>query len=250
MEINGGDINITKSYEGIESSVITINDGNLHILASDDGINVAGGNDGSSTNGRPGQNNFNTSSNSYLYINGGYVTVDASGDGLDSNGSIKITNGTVLVNGPTSSGNGALDYDGSFTMTGGFLVAAGSSGMAQAPDQASTQYSAMVTFDSSMSAGTMIHIETDKGEDVLSFTPTKEYQTVVLCSPNLKNGSTYNVYYGGSSSGTNKDGLYSDGTYTTGTKFESFTVSDTVTTIGTANTRGMGGGGGNRKFGK
>lgn len=250
MEINGGDINIKKSYEGIESAVITINTGNIHIISSDDGINIAGGNDASSTNGRPGQNNINTSSNNYLNINGGYVSVDANGDGLDSNGSIKITDGTVLVNGPASNGNGALDYDGSFVMTGGLLIAAGSSGMAQAPDTSSTQYSAMVNFSSTMSAGTMVHIQNAEGKEILSFVPTKEYQTVVLCSPEIKSDSAYDVYYEGSSTGTNKDGLYSGGTYTGGTKFDSFTVSSIVTNVGTVNNRGMGGGGGNRKFGK
>lgn len=251
LTINGGDINLTKSYEGIESAVITVNDGNLHIVASDDGVNVAGGNDSSSTNGRPGQNNFEASSTNYLYINGGYITVDASGDGLDSNGSIKMTNGTVLVSGPTNSGNGALDYNGSFQMTGGFLAAAGSSGMAQAPGTSSTQYSVMANFSSALPAGTMVHIETADGQDILSFTPTKEYQTVVLCSPQLTKGSTYNIYSGGSSTGTAKDGLYTGGTYSGGTKFESFTVSDIVTTVGTVtNKGGMGGGGGNRSFGK
>ena len=94
LEINGGDIHITDSYEGIESAIITINDGNIHILASDDGINVAGGKDGSGMNpalgagGRPGrgpgQDAFSTASGNYfLYIHGGYVVVEASGDGID-----------------------------------------------------------------------------------------------------------------------------------------------------------------------
>ncbi|MGA1826037.1 MAG: hypothetical protein ACMUIP_15385 [bacterium] len=70
IEINNAYINITKSYEGIESAIITINDGDIHIVSSDDKINVVGGNDGSSINGRPGQNNFTLSGNQYLSING------------------------------------------------------------------------------------------------------------------------------------------------------------------------------------
>ncbi|MFT9497334.1 carbohydrate-binding domain-containing protein, partial [Anaerosolibacter sp.] len=140
VKIDGGKINITKSYEGIEGTEVTIGGGEIHVTASDDGINVAGGNDGSAVNGRPGENNFGPSENTELTINGGYISVDSSGDGLDANGSIYMSGGTVLVNGPTAGNNGALDYDRTFEMTGGFLIAAGSSGMAQAPSEESTQY--------------------------------------------------------------------------------------------------------------
>lgn len=92
IKINGGTIDITKSYEGIESSCIEIEGGKISVIASDDGINVSGGNDGSSTSGRPGQNNFNdvSDSNRKLSINGGEIFVSSEGDGLDSNGAIYI----------------------------------------------------------------------------------------------------------------------------------------------------------------
>jgi hypothetical protein len=232
LQIDGGDISIAKSYEAIESAVVTINDGNIHLVASDDGINVVGGVDGSSINGRPGQNNFATSGNNYLYIYGGYIAIDAAGDGLDINGSINMTGGVVIINGPTRNDNGALDYLGTFEITGGFLVAVGSSGMAEAPGASSTQYSVMLNLSSSLSAGTMVHIGTEDGEEILTFVPTRAYQSVVLSSPELKNGSTYVAYSGGSSSGTATDGLYSDGTYTAGTEITSFAISSTVTTVG------------------
>lgn len=77
ITINNGDINISKSYEGIESSKININGGNINLVASDDGINIAGGKDSSSINGRPGQNNFSSNSNQILTINDGYIVVDS-----------------------------------------------------------------------------------------------------------------------------------------------------------------------------
>jgi hypothetical protein len=243
LEINGGDISITKCYEGIESAVITINDGNIHLVASDDGINAVSGNDGAPImGGRPGQDNFNSSGNNNLYINGGYIAIDSLGDGLDINGSINMTGGAVIISGPTSNANGALDYLGAFKITGGFLVAAGSSGMAQAPSTSSTQYSVMVNLSSSQSANAMVHIETNDGEGVLTFVPTKAYQSVVLCSPELENGSTYIVYSGGNSTGTVTDGLYSGGTYTAGTQITSFTISSIVTTIGSPSGGFPGGG--------
>lgn len=234
LGINGGSIDITKSYEGIESAAITIQDGTLHIIASDDGINAAGGNDGSSIQGRPGQNTFNPSSGISLTISGGYIVIDAIGDGIDVNGPITITGGALLVNGPTSSGNGALDYDGTFAMSRGYLVAAGSSGMAQAPGTSSSQYSILVTIPSSQPAGTMVHIETEDGENILTFVPTKAYQSLVFSSSLLENGTTYTVYAGGSSTGTNTDGLYTGGTYTAGTQVTSFTISGIITNAGSA----------------
>jgi hypothetical protein len=244
LEINGGDVNITQSYEGIESSTITINDGNIHLVASDDGINAVGGNDGSSINGRPGQNNFGFSGDHHLYVNGGYVAIDAMGDGLDINGPIEMTGGAVIINGPTANNNGALDYSGAFQITSGFLVAVGSSGMAQAPSASSTQYSVMHNFTSPQAGGAMVHIETQDGEEILTFVPTKAYQSVVLSSPELENGSTYVVYSGGSSTGTVTDGLYSGGTYTAGAPVSSFTISSMVTGAGAFGGGSPGGGGG------
>jgi hypothetical protein len=244
LEINGGDLSITKSYEGIESAVLTINGGNIHIVASDDGINAAGGNDGSSINGRPGQNDFSFSGDYHLYVNGGYIAIDATGDGIDTNGPIDMTGGVVIVNGPTANHNGALDYTSAFNVTGGFLVAVGSSGMAQAPSASSTQYSVMHTFPSPQAAGTIVHLETEDGEGILTFVPTKAYQSVVLSSPKLNNGLTYVVYSGGSSTGTITDGLYSGGTYTAGAQVTSFTISSIVTGAGSSRGGFPGGGGG------
>lgn len=269
--INGGNIGIPKSYEGIESAAITLNNGNIHIVSSDDGINGAGGNDGSGmvpgpgitpvtgtipetgtipdngtvpgtgtrpgsgtmpgTGTMPGQDTFTSSGNYCLYINGGYIVVDAAGDGIDINGSIEMADGVVIVNGPTSSANGALDYDGSFRITGGFLVAAGSAGMVQAPGSTSTLNSVLLNFNSARQAGTLVHIQTATGNGILTFAPSKAYQSLVLSSPELLAGTAYDVYLGGSSTGTVTDSIYENGSYTPGTKYSTFTVSGVVTTV-------------------
>jgi hypothetical protein len=241
LEINGGDIQITESYEGLESAVITINAGNIHIHASDDGINISGGMDSSGmgqggmrTGGRGAQDTFSYSGSYYLYIHGGYIYVDANGDGLDVNGAIEMSGGVVLVNGPTQQMNGALDYDAGFLMSGGFLVTAGSSGMAMAPGSSSSQYSLLMNLTGTFKAGTLIHIQSSDGEDVLTFAPSKQYQSITFSSPTLVKGATYQVYSGGSSSGTETGGLYQGGTYTPGEEYAKFTVSNVVTTVGSA----------------
>jgi hypothetical protein len=226
LVINDGDINITNSYEGIESGEgnITINDGEIHLVSSDDGLNLAAG------GGVSGRGSISTG-NYYLYINGGYIVIDAGGDGIDANASIVMTGGDVIVSRSTASSNSALDYDGSFAMNSGFLVATGTSRMAEAPGSSSDQNSVLVNFSSTQSAGTLIHIEDQSGQDILTLSPAKSYDSVAFSSPDLAIVSTYNVYLGGSSSGTLLDGLYTDGTYSPGTKYKSFTISSTVTTV-------------------
>lgn len=240
LTINNGNLTIVKAYEGLESETITINGGTTKLATQDDGINGSGGADGSSVGMGFGQDQF-ASSNAHVYIHGGYLYVDANGDGLDSNGSIDMTAGTVIVNGPTNNGNGAIDYNGTFNLTGGFLVAVGSSGMAETPSTSSTQYSVLYNFDAQQAAGTLVHIQAEDGTEVLTFAPSKTYQSVVVSSPALANSTTYIVYVGGSSTGTVDDGLYSGGSYANGSQIASFTSSGMVTMAGAA---GMGPGGG------
>ena len=157
--------------------------------------------------------------------------VDADGDGVDVNGNVVMTGGTLIVNGPTSNGNGALDYDGGFKMTSGYLIAVGSSGMAQAPDSSSTQYSVLVNMGTGVQAGTVIHLETSSGEELFSFTATKWCQSLVFSSPELVKGTSYVLYLGGSSSGESVDGLILNGEYTPGSKYTSFTISSMITRV-------------------
>jgi hypothetical protein len=186
---------------------------------------------GQAQGGWLGQDAFATGDN-YLNINGGYIVIDACGDGLDVNGPIEMADGVVLISGPTENMNGALDYLGQFNISGGFLVAAGSAGMAQAPSTSSEQYSLLLSFDGTARAGTLVHIETSDGEEILTFAPAKQYQTLVFSSSELEPGFTYDVYLEGSSDGEASDGLYQGGSYTSGTKYTSFTVSDIVTWLG------------------
>lgn len=232
VTINDGDISITKSVEAIEASEITVNDGNVKLVASDDGFNATSGRGGEADDG------------SKLYLNGGYIAVNASGgDGLDSNGSMKMTGGTVVVHGPQSSPEVGIDVNGTIDVTGGTLVVSGtSSNMTEGPNTSTSQYTVMVYFSSSKSSSTLFHIQDADGNDVVTFQPVRSYYSMIYSSSALTKGATYYIYSGGSSTGTVKDGLYSGGTYSGGSQYASFTVSNTVTTVGTASSGGVGGG--------
>ncbi len=206
LEIDAGNINIAKSSEGIESKEIVISGGDINVAASDDGINAADGT-GSDIGGVMSQGNCK------ITISGGDIYINANGDGLDVNGNIVMTGGSVIIDGPVNSGNGAMDYDGTFSISGGTLIAVGSVGMVMAPSSSSSQNSVIITFDSVQSAGNAVHIETTDGTEVLTYTPSKVYQSVVVSSPLLKSQESYVVYSGG-------------------TEFAEFTISGTLTYVG------------------
>ncbi len=232
--INDGSIEITKSYEGIESTNITIENGAISIVSSDDGINICGGNDSSSLGGRPGQNMFEATDGE-LTIHGGTIYVNASGDGLDSNGNIVMTGGTVLVDGPVDGGNGALDYNGTFDISGGTLIAVGSREMAQSLSSSSTQASILINLTQEASANQIIHLQNSNGEEIITYAPSKKYSSIVVSTPNIKQNESVEVYLSGSHSGTNTNGLYTGGSYTSGE------LLTTIQITGILNSYGSGG---------
>ncbi len=185
LTIENGTINVTKSYEGLEGKSISIGGGTIDIIAADDGMNAAGGDNGSYYGFE------NDSEEYYISISGGDITVNADGDGIDSNGSVAMSGGRVVVYGPTNSGNGALDYGKSFAVSGGELTALGASGMAQAP---STLSQPCISITSNVSAGSKIEVKSDDGTVVMSTTTPKNCQSLIFSSFNFKEGSTYNVY--------------------------------------------------------
>ena len=189
-----GDISVKKSYEGLEGKNVSIFGGCVTLKASDDGINAAGGNDGSSLNGRPGQNSFNTDADTFINISGGEIYVNADGDGVDSNGNVFISGGYTIVEGPTSDGDGALDYDGKATISGGVFVAIGSSGMAMNFSSA-TQGSILVNF-SSQKANTQIILKKSSEKVIFSYNASKKYSSVLISSPDLSTGETYTLAAG------------------------------------------------------
>lgn len=242
LHIQGGTIDISKCYEGLEAVELTIDGGTVTLISSDDGLNAAGGSDGSSIGGRPGENSFSSSSNANITINDGYIYIDADGDGIDSNGSIAVNGGTVVVNGPADGGNGALDYENSCSINGGVLVAAGMSAMAQCPGEDSEQNSVMVNLDAGQEAGTLFTITDEENNVILAFIPSKSYNSVVFSSPDLQTNRTYTVCTGGTASGDAENGLYSNASCSGTEEADSFTVNAVVTTLGNA---GMGSPGGN-----
>lgn len=196
VTITDGTLNIPKCYEGIEGQTIDISGGTIDIVSSDDGLNTAGGADQSGFGGR-GPDSFGGSSDCCITISGGTIRINASGDGIDSNGGLNVSGGEIYVSGPMSDGDSALDYDSTATVTGGTVVAAGYSGMAQNFGANSTQGSILLTCQSASTE--TIRVTDASGNVLAEFTPAKAYTCVVVSTPALTQGSTYTVTMGGQS---------------------------------------------------
>jgi len=199
LSILGGILTITKSYEGIEGYSITVSGGTINLTSSDDGFNVSGGADSSSVDGRAGQNTFTAgSSDMVLTFTGGTVTVNAGGDGLDSNGTLNIEGGFITVSGPEDSGNGTLDFDLA-AISGGTLIGAGSSGMMQTFGSDSTQASLAYSLSTTYEAGTLISLTDSDGTVLASWTAVKSFCSVNISTADMVSGESYTLTTGSDS---------------------------------------------------
>ena len=166
---------IYSSYEGLESGTVNLYSGKYYVVSSDDGINAAGGSANGSDPGMGGGNTFNpggrpggpggpggqggTSSGNYaLNIYGGAVYVNALGDGLDSNGTLNLTGGNVSVFSMQSGGdNSPFDCDGTMTLNGATVFAAGTNPMNENPSTSTSQ--SYYKQSTNLSAGTVITVK-------------------------------------------------------------------------------------------
>ena len=230
--ITGGDIDVSKSCEGVEGYKILVTGGDIDVVSSDDGFNAAGGSSGSGDNhdgfgdssgsgynhdgfgGGPGMGGvyMDADSDAYIFITGGTININADGDGIDSNGCIGITGGSVYVLGPSDNGNGAMDYGICAAITGGEIVAVGGSGMAQGFGDESTQCSALVNFDEWIDAGETITLTDSDGKEVLSYKADKKFNSVVISTSDMKQGDNYTLTVGDQRSTFTLDDItYSEG---------------------------------------
>ena len=206
VKIDGGEITVNGSYEGIEGAYVEIGGGTIYITASDDGINAASDDE---------------SVNEHIIISGGTITVDASGDGLDSNGTIYVTGGTLIVYGPTTGADTGLDADGGILIDGGNVFVASSKEMLEIP-ASNSKSNVLVYGVNTVSAGSEIILTNADGGEMVRITLKKQAQAIILSTPELATNGTYS--------------LYADENL-----LASFSVTETITAIGVQSNGGRGG---------
>lgn len=182
----------------------------------------------------------------HIQIDGGYVYSNSTtNDAIDSNGTLTITGGVIIAAGASQPEAGFDCDENRFTITGGTLI--GIAGATSTPTASYCTQRSLI-FNSTTSNIAYIRIETTSGgQEVLTFKLPKTYtsqMTMLFSSPSLATNTGYTIYTGGSiSGGTNFHGYYTGATYTKGTSAGTFTSGSTagaVTTVGTS--QGTGGG--------
>ena len=205
LTVTAGKINISESYEGLEALNIAVKGGDITLKASDDGLNAAGGTDQSGTTGgrdgmfgggKGGMGGM-SSGNGTIVISGGNLYINASGDGIDANGTLEISGGYTVVVGPTQGDTATLDYDKSAVITGGTFIGTGASGMAQSFSD--SKQGVVAVSVGNQSAGTTIILKDAKGNEIINYAPELSFAVVILSSPDIVKGDTYSITVGSQS---------------------------------------------------
>lgn len=217
LTVSADTIDISECYEGLEALDLNIEDGDITLTATDDGLNAAGGTDQSGTEGgrdgmfgnvgdgtgADGNTGGNpdaggmASSDGSITISGGILDITASGDGIDANGYIEISGGYITVEGPTQGDTATLDYDTTATITGGTFIGTGASGMAQTFSDPGQGVIAVSVGE--QSAGTAVTILDKDGNEIVSFEPELSFAVVIVSSPDIESGETYTLTVGNQS---------------------------------------------------
>lgn len=206
LTVTSGKFQITNCYEGLEALHIAISGGDIQLVASDDGLNAAGGNDSSGFGGRdemfgggkpdrrPGGGGMSANSNGSIVISGSTLYINASGDGIDANGTLEISGGHTTVVGPTQGDTATLDYDKSAVISGGTFIGTGASNMAQS--FSSSKQGVIAISVGNQSANTKIILTNKNGKELISYAPELSYQILILSTPEIKSGEVYTVTIG------------------------------------------------------
>lgn len=254
--MNDSRVTIDRCYEGIEGREILIGSSEgaagepvIRIYSDDDGINAASKSNVRYVYQDESEAKYTktqtASAGNTLQVVSGYLNVmvaddethsfslpnadgtvtsgsySSDGDGIDCNGTFYAYGGTIVVYGPDSDGNSAVDTDAGYYIGSGVtLLAVGKSGMAESPsgkEQPVVVYGGSSggfggmwpgqggneggSGSSSIDAGTAFAIMKDQ-EMVLAVQPTKNYNHILYTSPELEAGCSYTIYRGGSVGGS------------------------------------------------
>lgn len=252
INVSGGDVNVTSADDGMNASLKTSNSESTDSSANtSDAANqqqnntqnqgnqnmgqppaMPGGNaqDGKSQNGTTGTGQQGMGQppqggmpgggggtfeviDAAINVSGGHVTVNAEGDGIDSNGVTTLSGGTLIVNGPSQDGNAALDTNGDLLLNGATVLSGSTADMFEAPSTNSTSGYLKLTNSSGFEQGSTVQVADSSGKVVANYKVTKSnVQLVLVSSSSIVKGQSYTVYTTTSAVDSNATSLASGAT--------------------------------------
>ena len=234
INVSGGDVNVTSADDGMNASLKTSDSESTDSFANtSDTANqqqnntqnqgnqnmgqppaMPGGNaqDGKSQNGTTGTGQQGMGQppqggmpgggggtfeviDAAINVSGGHVTVNAEGDGIDSNGVTTLSGGTLIVNGPSQGGNAALDTNGDLLLNGATVLSGSTADMFEAPSTNSTSGYLKLTNSSGFEQGSTVQVADSSGKVVANYKVTKSnVQLVLVSSSSIVKGQSYTAY--------------------------------------------------------
>jgi len=220
INISGGDVNVTSADDGMNASLKTSDSESTDSSANtSDTANqqqnnqqqgsLPGGQQNGTSNqqqqgmgqppqgGMPGGGGGGTFEviDAAINVSGGHVTVNAEGDGIDSNGVTTLSGGTLIVNGPSQGGNAALDTNGDLLLNGATVLSGSTADMFEAPSTNSTSGYLKLTNSSGFEQGSTVQVADSSGKVVANYKVTKSnVQLVLVSSSSIVKGQSYTVY--------------------------------------------------------
>lgn len=189
LTVSGGTIAISTCYEGLEGAQVVIQDGAIELVATDDGVNAS---DGSTAQAFGPQ--AQGGSSCAITISGGTLDIQASGDAIDSNGSLEITGGTIACEGPTQGDTSILDFDTTGTITGGTFKGTGAAKMVQT--LTSTTQGVLTVNTGAQQAGAKVTLKDETGAVIETWEPSQPYELIIFSSSRIAPNATYHVEVG------------------------------------------------------
>ena len=219
INISGGDVNVTSADDGMNASLKTSDSESTDSSANtSDTANqqqnnqqqgsLPGGQQNGTSNqqqqgmGQPPQGGMPGGGggtfeviDAAINVSGGHVTVNAEGDGIDSNGVTTLSGGTLIVNGPSQGGNAALDTNGDLLLNGATVLSGSTADMFEAPSTNSTSGYLKLTNSSGFEQGSTVQVADSSGKVVANYKVTKSnVQLVLVSSSSIVKGQSYTAY--------------------------------------------------------
>lgn len=188
--IGEANIAIEKSYIGVQGHTVFVQDASLNITSDDDGINAAGGNDGSGLR----ETSSNSKDTSGVGIFSGFISINASGDGIDAKGEVSVSDGTIMISTADNEEDMVIDCRDDLYITGGTILATGN--LSGEKNFSETEQQIITLNLDSQTQNTFIEILDQSGNLIFSDIAEQPFSNIILSSSLLQKGYTYTLKIG------------------------------------------------------